>query len=127
MSDNYMSDYMLNRYHERRKFWIAELGGVCNKCSQTERLEFDHIDRETKKYDIAKILATWSPHIIEEEMRKCQLLCRSCHAKKSAAELAVDHGGGVSGKKNCPCALCKSRRSEYNRNYRLKQVNPPKH
>jgi hypothetical protein len=60
--------------------------------------------------------------ILIDELSKCQLLCNDCHLDKSKLEGSlgtVDHGGGISGKKNCPCVLCKTRKAEYMKNYHL--------
>ena len=56
-----------------------------NKCA--EALEFDHIDRSTKKnrYDSVSVQMR-APHSIERikiTMDKCQLLCANCHREKS--------------------------------------------
>lgn len=62
----------------------------------------------------------WSWRRLVTELNKCQLLCRPCHLKKSQTDgssRAVEHGGGESGKKNCPCAPCKARKAEYMANY----------
>ncbi len=42
-------------YNKKKKAICVEyLGGKCVKCGSTERLEFDHIDRTTKKYNITR-------------------------------------------------------------------------
>ena len=122
MSTNaYMAAYMNRRYHTRRAAAIAHLGGRCTECGSTDNLEIDHIDRATKSFDLAK---AWSGRqsVYMAELSKCQLLCRDHHRMKSAAESSVEHGGGASGKKNCPCRPCRARKSEYNRAYRLRNI-----
>lgn len=116
-NNEYMRVYMLKRYHERRSATLVLLGGKCVRCGATELLEIDHIDRSTKGFDLTRL---WSIVYSEylEEVAKCQILCRSCHLKKTIAENSVDHGGGLSGKKNCPCAPCKKRKAEYMREYK---------
>lgn len=89
------------------------LGGKCTKCGSTDRLEFDHIDRSTKKFNISARAAN-GMKAIADELTKCQLLCRPCHLKKSGTELAErfsnEHGGGLHGIKRCKCTLCHERR-----------------
>lgn len=119
--NNYMRDYMKRRYHERRAEAIQLLGSRCVRCNATENLETDHIDRTTKSFDLGKL---WSiaRHLYLEELEKCQLLCEDCHKKKSALEMSVSHGGGVSGKKNCKCEPCRIKKRDYMRNYRQGSV-----
>jgi hypothetical protein len=85
-------------------------------CSSLDNLELDHIDASTKTYEIGKIIGGGSEAKVQAELAKCQVLCSDCHTKKSYAEgdlYSVEHGGGISGKKNCKCALCKAKKAEY--------------
>lgn len=118
-SNAYMAAYMKRRYHARRAAAVAALGGICVKCGTTYRLEIDHADRGTKSFDLAHCWST-SQDRYAAELAKCQLLCHDCHKAKSAAERSVEHGGGVSGKRNCKCELCRARKREYNRNYKAR-------
>lgn len=115
-SNAYMATYMRRRYHQRRALAISLLGGSCANCGTTDRLEIDHIDRTAKKLDLAGL---WSVAELRYmgELAKCQLLCHDCHKAKSSAERSVEHGGGVSGKRNCPCEPCRTRKREYQRAY----------
>jgi hypothetical protein len=112
-----MADYMAGRYYRRRLQVLEELGGACAECGSASDLEIDHIDRSSKEVNIGTILASASEARYRAEVAKCQLLCSTCHRAKTARELGVPHGGGLSGKKNCKCAPCKQRKAEYNRNY----------
>ena len=118
-SNEYMREYMLRRYHERRALAYEMLGGCCVNCGTTENLQLDHPDREgVPRSD--KFAKNWNMPLkrFKEEVLKCQLLCEECHGYKSRDEISVVHGGGVSGKKNCPCELCRSKKAEYMRNYK---------
>ena len=68
---------------KRRQKIIDFLGGECVKCDSTENLEVDHIDPKTKSFnlDAKNIQRKWE--ILEIELRKCQLLCKTCHKDKS--------------------------------------------
>lgn len=114
----YMRAYNLNRYHERMGALRQILGGKCVVCGSTDDLEIDHIDRRLKSFTIS---AKWdSPmDVLLEELKKCQLLCSTHHAEKSAREMSVGHGEGKSGKRNCKCAPCKARKAEYMAAYAL--------
>lgn len=114
-SNAYMAGYMKRRYHQRRADAIAALGGICVRCGTTERLELDHIDRATKRFDVAHCWSV-SADRYAAEVSKCQVLCHDCHKDKSAAERSVEHGGGISGKRNCKCEPCRARKREYMRN-----------
>lgn len=75
----------LNHYHKRRHQLIEQLGGKCVRCGSTENLEFDHIDSNSKEISIATHLS-YSMDTIQNELQKCQLLCKSCHIQKTKEE-----------------------------------------
>lgn len=111
------SKYDRERY-ERSKAKLTELlGGKCVKCGTTEDLQFDHVDRDLKEFAIT---GRWnrSQEELQEELDKCQLLCKMHHLEKTQAEIGVGHGGGVAGRRRCKCGPCRQRKAEYNRNYR---------
>lgn len=59
----------------------------CNVCgiSDPAVLEFDHVNRKTKKTEISKLIAGgYSFKVIRDEIKKCQVLCANCHRKKTA-------------------------------------------
>lgn len=119
----YMAAYHLKRYYERRAKALVLLGGHCASCSTTEGLEIDHIDRTTKRYDVGQA-GLAEQKFWDEVLTKCHLLCRQCHRLKSAQERAVEHGGGISGKRNCPCAPCRARKNEYMRTWKRERSKP---
>jgi 5-methylcytosine-specific restriction endonuclease McrA len=84
--NSYMREYMLRRYHERRTKAIERLGGACVLCGASGPLEFDHIDRTTKKFCLAKRFVSAPQSVLDEEIAKCQLLCTRCHEEKSLRE-----------------------------------------
>lgn len=83
-SRNYHQAYDAERYAQKMKRLKDHLGGRCASCGSTEELEFDHVDRLTKKFSIAR---KWKLPLSElrPELDKCQLLCRPCHLAKTAA------------------------------------------
>lgn len=116
-----MAKYASDKYYRRRAEWIEKKGGSCVKCGTTENLEFDHVDADTKEYDVAAILSSHREDKIAKEMEKCQLLCKPCHLEKTLLEediYIVKHGGGLTGKKNCHCDLCGPLKSAYNMRYK---------
>lgn len=115
--NEYMREYQLVRYYKLRAECIALLGGKCVDCGTTDRLEFDHMHRFGKKYTLGSIMLH-SKKKREEELSKCVLRCTYCHSVKTSIESSVDHGGGLTGKRNCYCTLCKPLKKEYNRKWR---------
>lgn len=119
----YHRDYKRRRHAEMMEEFRQLLGGRCARCGSADGLEFDHIDRRTKLFDIASF-TTRKRATLLAELSKCQLLCSACHLQKTRAARdngQVDHGGGVSGKKNCPCDLCRARKREYMREYQQRR------
>ncbi len=108
----YMRQYMKSWYDRRHAQAIEQLGGKCTWCGSTGNLQFDHIDPVTKTMTIAKMW-TASELRFQAELMKCQLLCELHHKEKTREEISVPHGGGVSGKRNCPCMLCKHKKAQY--------------
>lgn len=41
-----------------------------------------------------------------------------CNARAKRSLNEVEHGGGTSGKKNCPCDLCKVKKAQYQKLYK---------
>jgi hypothetical protein len=112
----YIRDYQKKKYVERKGVYIQKLGGKCVLCSSTESLEFDHLDATTKSFTFTTKIATLSIEKLDAEAKKLQLLCNKCHKEKTAAnndDGSVGHGLGTSGKRNCPCSPCKTRKAEY--------------
>src|SRR5689334_7949826 len=83
----YMAAYMKRWYDRRHAEAIETLGGHCSHpgCTETEDLEFDHIDPKIKTMTIAKMW-TASEEKFQAELAKCQLLCSPHHLEKSLAE-----------------------------------------
>jgi hypothetical protein len=95
----------------------------CVRCGFAENLELDHIDPRTK---IGHGIWSWSQKRREEELAKCQVLCRTCHEAKSIDDMPVTRGfaaykhGTLSMYRNhgCRCDLCKTVHRENFRHYR---------
>jgi hypothetical protein len=115
-----MRDYVLARWHRRRLKGIELLGGACVDCGgiDTERLEFDHIDPAIKKFTISSKTSCSEKEFLEE-LAKCELRCdEPCHKERTRKQKSVEHGGGASGKRNCPCLPCKERKAQYSKDYK---------
>lgn len=91
-----MATYMKERYDRRHAQAVAQLGGHCARCPVTVNLEFDHIDPSTKTMTIAKMW-TASEVRFQQELAKCQLLCREHHLEKTLAERGQASARGTHG------------------------------
>lgn len=124
-SNEYMRKYM--REYRQRLVEEAKvmLGGKCIRCGSTDGLEFDHIDRATKTFQIggAKVA---SRRRIMDEARKCQLLCKEHHLEKSYETgdlIQAQHGvaNGQRYKRGCRCVECRTANRDAMRAYRAKK------
>lgn len=119
----YMRKYMKDRYHARRRATIVLLGGKCVKCGKEDGLEVDHVDRTQKKLKLFE--ESFSEERFQQELQKCQLLCKSCHDEKSAAELGKQMARGTHGTlssyRYCHCELCRAAKNKWTRDYRAKK------
>lgn len=77
-----------DRRQADRKKAINFLGGKCMDCgSDDERvLVFDHIEKKT--CNVARLLGkSWKR--IEDELRKCELVCANCHQIRTISRIPV--------------------------------------
>jgi hypothetical protein len=73
----------------RKKEFVELLGGACQKCGYSKclwALDFHHRDKNEKGFSIGKQLACKSKATVLEELKKCDLLCRNCHAEAEFEE-----------------------------------------
>lgn len=85
-----------------------------------ERLHFDHVFPDDKKFDISRNL-DYNLEKLLVELQKCQLLCVTHHVQKTITDMnwqKADHGS-VSMYTNykCRCELCRAAWAEYSRDY----------
>lgn len=100
----------------RKRLALAKerLGGKCSNCGSTEKLEFHHLNPETKTQNIP-YMATFKLETFLKEVDKCQLLCKPCHCK--IPRRTEPHGKGKAGKRGCYCDACLKLRNAYQREY----------
>ena len=125
-----MAVYMQKRRAARREALIWLAGSRCVLCGSDENLEFDHINYETKLFNLSgRSLDTgWSK--VYKEYLKCQLLCKQCHQHKTVHKdnrtgggwnkiLDPQHGTwAMYGNYRCRCTECKL----WKKNYRAGKV-----
>lgn len=81
-----------NRWVERKKQAINDMGGCCKDCglklkdSHYSVFEFHHINPSEKDSDWSK-LRLKSKTAIQKELSKCVLLCANCHRIRHAKNI----------------------------------------
>lgn len=73
----YQKEWVKNR---RKKFLR---NCKCIKCGTEKFLQVDHIDPKKK---VDHRIWSWREERITKELSKCQILCRSCHQKKTNSD-----------------------------------------
>lgn len=73
--------YISQLRSKRRNEWLSA-NGPCAKCGSELALEIDHIDPSQKTASPGDVWF-WNKEKREAELAKCQVLCHSCHAKKT--------------------------------------------
>ncbi len=61
----------------------------CVDCGESDIrvLELDHVDPTIKKFSVSQgVRLGYSQKDIEEEVKKCQVLCANCHKKRTATQ-----------------------------------------
>lgn len=101
------SAYQFARMNALRLKWLEE-NGPCSYCGSEEDLEVDHKNPKTK---VSHRIWSWSAKRREEELSKCQVLCKTCHKVKSDNELRgprvpLVHGTRSGYSKKCRCVAC---------------------
>lgn len=120
--NRYLSKYMRERYRQRMAAFKIEFGGACARCGDTETLEFHHCDPGDKLESIS-VLCNKADEVVREELKKCELLCRSCHQAEHASRHA--HGTTKRYWRGCRCDHCKLAMKEYNYKYAQRLKNGP--
>jgi hypothetical protein len=121
----YMRKYAMERYYRKKQELIERLGGKCRVCGSTDSLQFDHKNHGSKDYEVTTKM--WWSKNVDEEVAKCQLLCKSCHTLKSIGEkghtVAKGTHGTLSAYRYCKCDLCREANAKYCRDRKLKLKN----
>ena len=79
----------------RRKGYREKLGSKCQVCGYNKclsALHFHHIDPKAKKFPISEVMTGGrkrSEQEIEEEIKKCVLVCANCHTEIHAGLITI--------------------------------------
>ncbi len=89
-----------------REEWLAK-EGPCVSCGTWKQLEMDHIKSTDKE---ASTVWSWKAERREAELAKCQVLCKSCHLRKTSwTRLSrVTHSLSMYQIMRCRCKICKA-------------------
>lgn len=109
MQNEYMRGYLKQKYEDRRESILDILGGKC-ACGSEKNLQVSPGAGADSSFNLSKKLnnAPWEK--IASELKFYSLMCASCLAKRTKG---VEHGGGASGVRNCPCGPCATKKAEY--------------
>jgi hypothetical protein len=70
---------------QRKVQLVTRHGGCCGRCGYDRNLAaltWHHLDPRAKSFDLdLRTLSNRSAAAIEDEVRKCELLCANCHAE----------------------------------------------
>jgi 5-methylcytosine-specific restriction endonuclease McrA len=126
---NHQRRHDQRRRHRARLRHIAWLQqhGPCCQCGSWDHLELDHVIR-TRLGDKSKPsqdLWAWAEPRRQAELTKCQVLCRSCHRKKTGLELRkYEHGLNFYQRHGCRCLICRGAAALMRRQHRLRHGLP---
>lgn len=125
------NSYKKKRYDERKIKLLKMYGEKCNECGSNKNLEFHHVDPKTKLFDVTTSLGSRSWKVIENEVKKCKLICKNCHQLENIIQAgnqtAFGTHGTLSSYRWCKCLECKKAMSDwlkkYNKERKLKDPN----
>ena len=110
-------EYQREWRKRRRNQWIRE-NGPCRMCGSRKNLEVDHVDPASK---LDHNVWSWRKERRDRELRKCQVLCSSCHKKKTNAQRHhPPHGTHNRYVAGCRCAACRMAHNTSTREWRYK-------
>ncbi len=112
---NYNSEWISNR---RMVFFKNK---SCIKCGEKDitKLVLHHRDPDTKE---SHKIWSWSKKRQDEEILKCDTLCKKCHIELHATELRK-HGTRSRYVAGCRCDACRSKMAECSRRWRENKKN----
>jgi len=78
------------KLRNKKFIWDYLSNHPCEDCGEDDPivLEFDHLDRDSKSFNISDICKNgYSIKRIEEEIEKCRVLCANCHRRHACDQL----------------------------------------
>lgn len=88
------ADHQMRKTNDRRRFAISLLGPACQDCglyepNHPEVYEFDHMVGR-KRANVSTLLRCSFP-VFLRELKKCDLVCRNCHAIRTKRRQEASH------------------------------------
>jgi transposase len=86
------AEAVVKRRRAVKRILIEEAGGACRLCGYDRvpaALQFHHVDRSEKSFELSHRGATLSLDAARAEVAKCVLLCANCHAEVEAGAATV--------------------------------------
>lgn len=77
---------------------VRENGGKCHSCelvSHPSVYDFHHIDPTQKSFSVGDKTSTIKWLLIQEELKKCVMLCSNCHRLLHAGVITLDTVTGI--------------------------------
>ena len=116
-----------DKQREYQRQWVSErrarffANKSCVNCGSRHNLELDHKNPVEK---VSHRIWSWAWSKILEEVKKCQILCESCHMEKTLIQRKpTEHGKlWMYSRHGCRCDLCKNAKLESSRKYNLTRV-----
>lgn len=107
--------YHRDYFYVRKQRFFDFLGGECVECGSTSNLEIDHVDPALKTLNFSANLSI-SNAAVQQELQNAQLLCETCHLKKTIREKKPFAHGTLYGwmKAKCKCSVCEQTRRAWN-------------
>ena len=92
----------------------------CINCGSCQSLELDHVNPDEK---VTHRIWSWSEKKRNIEIKKCQVLCSSCHKKKTRSQRKIKavHPSKTTYNNGCRCLECKRVMRDHFRQYRARK------
>lgn len=91
-----VNGYTATRRKKTKERLIKERGGKCEKCGETFDIscfDFHHQKQREKDYPIGQML-TWGNLKLQEELKKCIMVCANCHRILHKGHYLINIGSG---------------------------------
>ena len=86
------------RWEDRQMAWLNDLKAQtpcadCNEHFPPDQMDYDHLPGFEKVMRIGLLVRQRTKQAVEEEIAKCELVCKSCHTKRGHKRGQLDPRG----------------------------------
>lgn len=85
-----VQDLRVQQNVDRFREWKAKQKCACCPESDPCCLDLHHLDPAEKEAAVSDVMRFWSWERLTEEIDKCIVVCRNCHAKIHAGKIVLD-------------------------------------